>query len=217
MKKISVVLLVGSLLVLSAIAGQHHHANSNSAPGSFDYYLLNLSWAPAFCANNSRNISSSECDPAHHSGFIVHGLWPQNNTGPYPHDCAQASPVASSIVQHMLAIMPNRGLIQHEWAKHGTCTGLSAQDYFSQIEIAFGRVQIPPDYRKPSTAISASPAEIEQKFAQANNAPVGAFRVVCSRADLDVEACLTKDLQYRQCAQNVSDCGARQVTLLPVP
>ncbi len=214
LKRILLVLLVASSLAGIASARQRYSADST--PGAFDYYLLNLSWAPEFCAAHTGNVSSSECDPAHHFGFVVHGLWPENNDGSYPQSCGPASPVAQPIVQHMLPIMPDRGLIQHEWARHGTCSGLATQDYFNHVETAFRKVQIPPEYRNPSRAINASPSEIEQKFAQANNAPAGAFRVVCSKSDLDVEVCLTKDLQYRQCGGSLRDCRAGEVTLPPL-
>ena len=214
MKRLSVVLVVIALMAGIAIARQRHQ--SQNTPGLFDYYLLNLSWAPAYCAANSGNAASSECDPAHHFGFVVHGLWPEDDSGIYPQMCGSASPVSQSIVQHMLTIMPSRSLIQHEWAKHGTCTGLAAQDYFNQIETAFKKVQIPPEYQNPTSAITASPSDIEQKFAAANSAPAGTFRVVCSRTDLDVEVCLTKDLRFRQCGEKLRDCNAPKVTLPPV-
>jgi ribonuclease T2 len=210
----SIALLAAGLLAGIAGARQHHQADNT--PGNFDYYLLNLSWAPQFCAAHADNVSSSECDPAHHFGFIVHGLWPENNDGSYPRDCGSARPVAQSIVEHMLAIMPSRGLIQHESSTHGTCTGLATQEYFNRVETAFRKVQIPPEYRNPGSPISTSPSEMEQKFAQANNAPAGSFRVVCSRSELEVEVCLTKDLQYRQCGEGLRDCRAGQVTLPPV-
>lgn len=216
MKAIPSMLLLACLLAATACA-QQRHTHADDTPGQFDYYLLNLSWAPEYCAANSGSVSSSECDPAHHYGFVVHGLWPQNDNGSYPQNCAPARPVANSTVQHMLPIMPSRGLIQHEWARHGTCSGLATQDYFNQVETAFRKVQIPPEYRSPARPISASPDEIEQKFAKANSAPAGTFRVVCSRTDLDVEVCLTKELQFRQCASSLRDCRARQVTLPPVP
>jgi len=213
-------LLVGCLLTSSACA-KHGHGPASSAdntPGSFDYYLLTLSWAPEFCATHAGNASSSECDPKRHFGFVVHGLWPENDDGSYPQDCAPAQPVAQPTVQHMLAIMPARGLIQHEWAKHGTCSGLGAQDYFAAIEKAFRQVQIPPEYRAPRQTIQASPADIEQKFAAANHVPAGDFRVSCSNSELvAVEVCLTKDLQFRQCGSGLRDCCAPQVTVQPTP
>jgi ribonuclease T2 len=188
-----------------------------SPSSNFDYYLLALSWAPEFCAVHDDTASSSECDPRHHSGLVVHGLWPQNNDGTYPQNCAPARPVAEQTVQHMLAVMPARGLIQHEWATHGTCSGLAAQDYFAAVEKAFNALQVPSEYRAPPQTISASPSDIEQKFAEANHAPRGAFRVSCSKGEFTaLQVCLTPDLQYRDCG-SLRDCRARQVTILPVP
>ncbi len=109
-------LLLGCLLTTTACAKNRRGSASSAdnTPGSFDYYLLTLSWAPEFCATHAGNASSSACDPGRHFGFVVHGLWPENNNGSYPQDCAPAQPVAQQTVQHMLAIMPARGLIQHE-------------------------------------------------------------------------------------------------------
>jgi ribonuclease T2 len=192
--------------------------SAENASGSFDYYLLSLSWAPEFCASHADNAASSECDPKRRLGFVVHGLWPQDDNGSYPRNCAPAQPVARQTVERMLAIMPARGLIQHEWATHGTCSGLAAQDYFATIEKAFQQVQVPPEYRGPGQAIEASPAEIEQKFAAANHASAGDFRVSCTSGELvGVEVCLTKDLQYRECGPGLRDCRARQVTVQPIP
>jgi ribonuclease T2 len=227
-------LIVVSLLILfTACSRPAHETNSSATPASndsssspssgssssgSDYYLLALSWAPQFCATHAGNASSSECDPGRHFGFVVHGLWPQNDDGSYPQNCAPARPVAEQTVRRMLAIMPARGLIQHESAEHGTCSGLSPQEYFAAIEKAFNAVQIPPEYRAPAQTISASPSEIEQKFAAANHAPAGAFRVSCSHAELvELNVCLAKDLRYRECGSNVRECRVRQVTVRPVP
>ena len=185
---------------------------------NFDYYLLALSWAPEFCATHARNASSSECDPAHHFGFVVHGLWPQNEDGTYPENCAPARPVAEATVRQVLGIIPARGLIQHEWATHGTCSGLAAQEYFADIEKVYGGLQVPADYRAPAQAIRASPAEMEQSFAGANHTDASAFRITCSGGNFtELHVCLTKDLQYRACPASLRDCRTRQVTILPLP
>ena len=213
----ALLVIVVSLLPGSACAKRRSNS-ADDTPGSFDYYLLTLSWAPEFCATHGGNASSSECDVQRHCGLVVHGLWPENNDGSYPQYCAPAQPVAQATVQHMLPIMPASGLIQHEWATHGTCSGLDTQTYFGDVEKAFRQVQIPSEYRAPAQPISVSPADIEQKFAEANHAPRSAFRVSCSNAEfVAVEVCLTKDLQYRQCGPGLRDCRAAQVTVRPTP
>lgn len=197
---------------------QHRSHEADNTAGSFDYYLLTLSWAPQFCASKASAASSSECDPTHHYGFVVHGLWPQNDDGSYPQHCGSERPVASATVQQMLSIMPNRGLIQHEWQTHGTCSGLSAQDYFAGIQKAFTRLQIPSEYRTLTRTTPASPLEIKKEFAEANHAPQDAFRVSCYGSDfVRVEICLTKDLQYRSCGGRLRECRASQVELRPIP
>jgi ribonuclease T2 len=42
----------------------------------------------------------------------------------------------------MLAFMPDAGLIQHEWRTHGSCSGLSAEEYFTEVKRAAEKVRI---------------------------------------------------------------------------
>jgi len=209
-------------LTLPAFSGKHHSgsasSNADNAPGAFDYYLLVLSWAPEFCATHPSSMKSSECDPNRHYGFIVHGLWPQNNDGSWPQNCGSARPVSNEIVREMLPIMPARGLIQHEWAKHGTCSGVSSQEYFGDIQKLYKIVKVPQEYQHPKAQFSAAPGDIERKFAQANGAPQSAFRVSCSSGEfIAIEACFDKNLKYRDCGSSVKECRAPQVTVLPTP
>lgn len=216
-----VVGLSGVLLPNASASSKHHHSSNrqaDSTPGKFDYYLLTLSWAPEFCATHTSNASSSECDPKRHYGFVVHGMWPENKDGSYPESCAPAQPVSQAIVQQMLPIMPARGLIQHEWATHGTCSGLSSSDYFGDIQKAFRAVQIPSEFRSTSGEASDAPSAIEQKFAAANHVQPNFFRVSCSGGEfVAVEVCLSKDLQMIACAPSLRDCRSSQVEIKPIP
>src|SRR6478752_289113 len=74
---------------------------SDATAGAFDYFLLTLSWAPEFCATNSKGSNAAECDPKNHKSLVVHGLWPQYDNGKWPQDCGGPS-VPSSIVKQML-------------------------------------------------------------------------------------------------------------------
>jgi ribonuclease T2 len=130
--------------------------------------------------------------------------------------CSNPSPVAAATVDHMLVFMPSRGLIQHEWEKHGTCTGLPAQDYFAQAEQAFTRLQVPAQYRSLDHERQVSVPELESSFAQGNHAPLQAFRVSCHGRDLvSLEVCVDKNLEYLSCTQSVRECPASLVDMRP--
>jgi ribonuclease T2 len=214
-------LLVVVICVSLAGTGYAKHkksTDSTSSTGDFDYYLLTLSWAPEFCATNPNGKGNAECDPSKHMGLVVHGLWPQYNNGKWPQDCSSTPPVASATVNHMMPIMPGKQLIQHEWAKHGTCSGLAVNDYFAAIEKLYTGMKVPDSFKKPSSAAQDSPGDIESEFASANNAPKEAFRVSCPQNDFSaVEVCLSKDLHYQACPTTLKECRAGQVSVKPVP
>src|ERR1700744_1981821 len=103
------------LLLSSLILIPSAQAQQNGEPGKFDFYLLNLSWGPEFCSIQG---PSPEC--VAQPGFVVHGLWPQNNDGSYPVFCSERS--GPPHPERNFDITPDRSLLQHEWSKHGTCT-----------------------------------------------------------------------------------------------
>jgi len=116
----------------------------------------------------------------------------------------------------MLAYFPSASLIQHEWAKHGTCSGLSANEYFAKVEDAFKAVHVPDAYKNLGQQQSFAPRDIESSFARANHTQENAFRTSCHNIELvGVEVCMTKDLQFQACSQSVRECRAGQVNMLP--
>src|SRR5258707_11790452 len=119
------------------------------AAANFDYYVLSLSWAPDFCAQGTGYKDPGECGPGKRLGFVVHGLWPQTETGRGPQNCGAASPLPADLVQTMLKYFPTASLIQHEWQTHGTCSGLSAADYFAAVRTARDGLKIPSQFQAP--------------------------------------------------------------------
>jgi len=218
MRRFTIVALSCLLLFTapSAFARHHHrHRDAKANPGHFDYYLLALAWAPNYCAGHPTD-HSSECRTGGHTAFVLHGLWPQANSGPPPMSCSTAPPVAAATVDHMLNSMPTRGLIQHEWQKHGTCSGLSAQDYFARVEQAFRNVHVPEQYPKLDHEQPISVSDLEKSFADANHAPLSAFRISCHAGELvSLEVCMDKNLQFQSCTESVRECPVNQVDMRP--
>ena len=213
MKRIGpcLLLIVFTLTVLAV--PPRRHKSSQQSPGEFDYYVLSLSWAPSFCASHSVD-GSAECKVGSHTTFVLHGLWPQAQSGPPPMECVPARPVAKSIVDSMVRFYPSRGLVQHEWEKHGTCSNLSSAEYFNRVEQAFTAVKVPTQFSSLNRDQQFDVKQIEQIFASANNAPASSFRISCHAGEMvSVEACLSKDLKYQACSASVRECSTSNVLL----
>lgn len=206
------------LLGPSGADARKRRQRPESNSGNFDYYMLSLSWAPDFCARPDVQKNDRECGADRHMAFVVHGLWPQSETGRSPEQCEAARPVASAIVQRMLNYIPSEGLIQHEWKTHGTCSGLATAQYFDLVARAADSVKIPADYKNLNRKIEISPGEIERKFAGANAGfPSDAFRTSCGGGDLaEVRICFTKDLKARACSDSAGECRMAEISMLPV-
>jgi ribonuclease T2 len=207
------------LLAVNAAHARSHRKREQNRGTTFAYYLLSLSYAPDFCAQPAGDKDPRECGAGRHVGFIVHGLWPQGESGRGPERCGSASPVSGDTVRVMLNYIPTESLIQHEWANHGTCSGLSAADYFAAVRKARDAVTIPDDLKQPAQPLQLSPAEIESRLAAANpRFPKEAFRVSCYRNGELQEAriCFNKDLSPRACTASAGECVAGSVRIRPV-
>jgi ribonuclease T2 len=183
----------------------------------FDFYVLSLSWSPTWCAANDRAGRTAQCDPRRNTGFIVHGLWPQNEQG-FPEFCRSkdSDRVPEALGRDLFDIMPSMGLIGHEWRKHGTCSGLGQRDYFALLRAARERVRIPAAIEKADAPQRMSPAEIETALANANpGLSPRAVAVTCDGGKLeDIRICMTRDLAFRPCAEvDRSGCRAGSITL----
>jgi ribonuclease T2 len=124
-------------------------------PGRFDYYVLALSWQPAFCEFRAtlpecRSQDEKRYDATH---LALHGLWPSVKDDDR-HDyefcgtpreirekdrkrewCTLPSPgLSAELNKRLTTLMPGAQscLERHEWFKHGVCSGLTQQDYFEK-------------------------------------------------------------------------------------
>ena len=194
---------VGALFALGALA------QGKGEPGKFDFYLMNLSWSPEFCSIQG---TSPEC--ATHAGFILHGLWTQNNDGTYPVFCSE-EPAPADLGRN-LGITPDLALLQHEWAKHGTCSGVGPGKFFAMEHKALHMLRIPAEFAAIDHEISMTPDRILGDLYEANPGfPQGSILLSCGRNHLTaIEACYSKELKPIVC-RNLRTCHANAVKIEP--
>lgn len=201
-------LIGGGALLGSNRHRQRQHATGQ--PGAFDYYVLALSWSPEFCHSHP---TKPECVSGKF-GFVVHGLWPQNADG-YPENCSTCAGLADP--SRIADIMPDAGLVAHEWTTHGTCSGLDADSYFKLVRQAFGSVKVPGRLASPKQGFSVTPPELKEEFVAANpRFKAEDVAVSCGNNYLTgIDVCLDKQLQPRAC-EGIRDCRANTIKVAPV-
>ena len=106
-------------------------------------YTLALIWAPEHCARPVPGAESLRCGPNGGSGFVLHGLWPDGRGNSWPQWCADAAILSPRTIAAYSAATPSAQLMQHEWAKHGTCMGITPKAYFKRSTRLFYRVRYP--------------------------------------------------------------------------
>jgi len=197
-------------------------SSAQNQPGKFDFYLLALSWSPSFCEASRDRTSNRRSDPQCESrpyAFVVHGLWPQQERG-FPSNCQVPAPrLPRAIVDSMLELMPSPRLVFHEWDRHGTCTGLTGEQYFNTVRKARAAVQIPAEYQSIGEQLTVKPAEVAAAFTRVNpGLPSDALSVTCDGKRLTgVRICMNKDLSFRDCANLArQSCRADTVVMPPL-
>ncbi len=130
--------------------------------------------------------------------------------------------VPDDVVRGVADIMPARGLVYHEWAAHGSCSGLEPGDFFALVRRAYGSVTFPPQLTEPRAPVEQSTAAIGAAFLQSNpRLPAQAVVVTCTRQDAprlrEVRLCLGRDLAPRACSADVLREACRAPVLIVPP
>lgn len=205
----------------AAPADQTEQSVPDAAIGNgFDFYVLALSWSPSYCKAEGDNANQQQCDDDRDLGFVVHGLWPQFETG-YPEYCPSREPdrVPSRLGRNYLDIVPSMGLIGHQWRKHGVCSGLSQEQYLDATRAARARVTLPRAFAPENLPRTINAMEAETAFMKANPGLTAAGVAVKCQAGLlrEIRICLTPSLDFRDCPE-VDRKGCRQTDLtVPEP
>ncbi len=147
MRMLSVLLLMATMVSAAFAQGPQ--------PGDFNSYAFSLSWQPAFCESHQskkecKSLKAGDFDAAN---LVLHGLWP-NQDNDREHDygfCNVPADVKELDGSGKWCQMPDLKLSQatkgelgrvmpgyqsclqnHEWYKHGTCSGMQPDEYFAK-------------------------------------------------------------------------------------
>jgi ribonuclease T2 len=170
-------------------------ASSCNTPGNFGQYVLALSWAPSFCGGGSGRCSLGECQNLSSTfagnHLTLHGLWPQYTDAEappkcsYPANCPGPAYDKSTLPGDMATYAPAYaldGLGQHEWPKHGTCSGLSQPTFYQtalRLMQSLGGDQGTPDAITKNLGGQVALATLQQAFA---NVPAESVTLSCDNA-----------------------------------
>lgn len=177
-----------------------------NAPGAFDFYVLALSWSPTYCEERRERRADARPDPqcsGRPFAFVVHGLWPQYERG-FPSYCQVPAPrLDRGMIGRALELMPSPALVLREWDRHGTCSGLSAANYFETVRKARAVVKIPEDYLELAAPVTVAPDAIADAFVKSNPGLTrDDMAVVCNKSRLsEVRLCMSKDFSFQACPE----------------
>jgi ribonuclease T2 len=165
-------------------------------------YTLAISWNPQYCrTSGDRPGSKFQCESGNGFGFTLHGLWPDGKGREWPQYCRPAPVLSDQVIRRNLCATPSAQLLQHEYAKHGTCMGISPTAYFERSTRLYGRLRY-PDMNALSRRRGLTVGQFAQAFARANPGLTPAmFRVTTTRDGWldEVWLCLDTRFAYRAC------------------
>jgi len=192
--------------------------------GDFDFYVFAQSWSAEFCRSAGSGRPGCVSPTSFmRSNLTIHGLWPNYNVPESGHwwpQCCQSQYSATlntsaidPILSQLQQYWPNEqdpsgnqlssSLWQHEWAKHGTCSGLDPDTYFRsamKVEQIIGTLPV----ISQNIGGSVSRAQLESAYNNGSPCPTGGpcmVQINCDSGSIlsGVTTCWSKSLQQMEC------------------
>lgn len=164
-------------------------------------YTLAISWAPQYCRTARGNGARFQCGGGNRFGFTLHGLWPDGVGKDWPQYCAATDLVPRPVIRATLCSTPSPQLIQHEWAKHGTCmAGERPASYFARSTKAYAALRYPDMDALSRGSLTAG--RFAGAMAAANpGLSADMMRVTANRQGWldEVWLCMDTRFRYRRC------------------
>lgn len=163
-------------------------------------YTLALHWSPQLCRQPGAD-DDLRCRRGNRFGFTLHGLWADGVGKSWPQYCAPAPLLSDAVVRANICVIPSAQLLQHEYAKHGTCTGRAPADYFAVSAGLYRKLHY-PDMDGLMRRGWMMAGQFAAAFARANpGLEPEMIRLTADRQDWlqEVWICLDTKLRYRRC------------------
>lgn len=129
-------------------------------------YTLAASWSPEFCKGGK--AEPIQCSgKSGRFGFVLHGLWPEARRGPSPQWCSMTPRPSPDLIRRNLCMTPVPWLLEHEWAKHGSCMVKTPEAYFRVSAILWQSLRW-PDADRLSRQKDLTVGDLRSAFVLAN-------------------------------------------------
>lgn len=181
-------------------------------------YTLALIWGPEACHRpRSRGAGDLSCSNAwNRRHFTLHGLWPDGAVdGQWPQYCKPVELLTDAQLRAGLCATPSVQLLQHEWAKHGSCFSADPARYIAEETGLFARLRFPA-----MAALARRRDLTDLAFRRAFAAANPGMRPEMMRLNVDragwleeVWLCLDRERRWARCAGGQGDgaAGARRI------
>ncbi|WP_176597590.1 MULTISPECIES: ribonuclease T2 family protein [Sphingobium] len=165
-------------------------------------YTLALTWSPQYCADARGRGDAFQCGGrSGRFGFTLHGLWPDGAGKDWPQYCRATDLLPRPVIRQNLCSTPSAQLLQHEWAKHGTCMTTKPELYFNLSRALYQSIRY-PDMTGLARRKTLSVGQFAQAFAAANKGMrADMMRVTTTRDNKlsEVWLCMDKTLEFARC------------------
>ena len=207
MKKLTFIALAGGISVAVAtgvVSKESGTATKIPNISKFDFYILATQWIPGWCEVGTGQSGASldlmkACQQQASSPLMFHGLWPENNNGTYPSDCAKVPDIDTSKLDFSnpyLSYLSNASaFINHEWSKHGTCSNFydsgsetaKQNAYYQNLNKYFQTgIKQYQQIKLPTFMLQMSVKDVQQQIHKLNqHIPADSIMVMCDSNNND--------------------------------
>lgn len=164
-------------------------------------YTLAASWSPEYCRGD-RGGGSMQCSGANgRFGFVLHGLWPESRVGPPPQWCSLTPRPSPDLIRRNLCMTPVPWLLEHEWAKHGSCMTRTPEAYYRTAGALWRSLRW-PDADRLSRQENLTAGDLRRAFVLANHGwKADQIGVLLSRGGWlrEIKLCYGRDFMPQAC------------------